>query len=269
MPGQRRRDGTRADRISADPKTLQTPVEFHHVQDVRGLRRAVCDELVVVALLPVRVLKTDVPQAVAPGREDHHSGAVGGDQRRSEQPGQLEVTEMVCRQLDLESVGAAVQRREHHPGVVHQHIERRRHLLDRRRGGPNACQRRQIQMYDRRSGARKLRADPCLCFCDSGTIARRKHHVCARGRQRSCRLPAQPGRRSGDDAGFPRHVDPGDDVQSGEALRHDCGVPAVAWPSRHSGITTSGSHSSSTIHLHMRRIGSMASWGMAIATLQA
>jgi len=35
------------------------------------------------------------------------------------------------------------------------------------------------------------------------------------------------------------------------------------------GGTTAGSQVSSTIHLHIRRIGSMASWGMAIATLQA
>jgi hypothetical protein len=34
-------------------------------------------------------------------------------------------------------------------------------------------------------------------------------------------------------------------------------------------MTTLASHSSSTIHLHIRRIGSMASWGAAIATLHA
>ncbi len=45
------------------------------------------------------------------------------DKLRGKQPGEFEVPEMVGAELDFEAVGGPAQRCEHHPGVVHQHVD--------------------------------------------------------------------------------------------------------------------------------------------------
>ena len=97
-------------------------------------------------------------------------------------------------------------------------------------------------------------------------IARRENDVRAGRRERAGRFPPQAGRRTGDHAGLAGQVDAFDDLECCWPGHYAC---ALTSPRRHSGVTTSGSHASSTIHLHIRRIGSIASCGAAIGTLHA
>ena len=59
------------------------------------------------------------------------------DKPRCEQPGQFEMPEMVGAELDFEAIGGSAERSEHHPGVVHQHVDLGREVLrsPRRRFG--------------------------------------------------------------------------------------------------------------------------------------
>jgi len=83
--------------------------------------------------------------------------------------------------------------------------------------------------------------------------------------QRPCRFPAQPGRRARDHKDLAGQVNSIDDLQGTRTFRH-LGSSSL---SRQSGTTTPGSHSSSTTHLHILRIGSIASCGEETATLHA
>ena len=92
--------------VGADSQLAQSSVGFDRVQDVRRLGCAVCDELVVVAALPVGIVEVDVAHHVAAGGEDDHPGALRGGELRSEQSGEFEVPEMVRADLDFEPVGS-------------------------------------------------------------------------------------------------------------------------------------------------------------------
>ena len=69
--------------------------------------------------------------------------------------------------------------------------------------------------------------------------------------------PAEPAGPSGDQRPASAEVDALEDLGGGG--RHVDDADGLL----HMGETAAGSHASSTIHLHMRRRGSMASWGPA------
>ena len=84
---------------------------------------AVRDELVVFALLPVGIGKVDVTHDVASGGEDDQPGAIGGRKLRDKEPGEFEVPEMVCPDLQFEPIVSTPEGGEHDPGVVHQNMQ--------------------------------------------------------------------------------------------------------------------------------------------------
>ena len=128
------------------------------VQDVRRLGCAVCDELVVVAAAPSwdrrnrRHPCTWPPDERMTTRAPPAAASCG-----SEEPGELEVPEMVRPHLEFEAIVGAAERGEHDAGVVHQDMNRRRDVADRRGGGANAGQRGEIEMHGRGLGARAPR----------------------------------------------------------------------------------------------------------------
>src|ERR1700743_619915 len=88
----------------------QTAVGFLGVQDIRRLGRAVRDELVVFAMLPIRIVDVDVTHDVAAGGKDDDSRARGSGELRCQEPGEFEVSEMICAELYFESILSAAER---------------------------------------------------------------------------------------------------------------------------------------------------------------
>jgi len=67
---------------------------------------------------------------------------------------------MVGRELGLEALSGENPRREHHPGVVHEHVHRYRVARDRGREGPHRVEVREVQHPEFDKGARALGSDP-------------------------------------------------------------------------------------------------------------
>src|SRR5436305_3449742 len=113
MPAQLSADCAWMQRESPHTSILETTIELDRVENVRRLRLAVGDELVVLAPLPVGVVEVDITQLVTVGA-DHDDAARGAPNHRGHQAAdQYEVTEMIGPELKLEAIGSPRERRGH------------------------------------------------------------------------------------------------------------------------------------------------------------
>jgi len=132
--------GSRVDGEGTDAMRLAARIERQGEQGVRRLRLSVRFPLVVGASLELRILEVDPRAAVPARRQRHHPGAIRLAQRWPESRRELEVADVIRRELRLEPARIAYERRRHDSRVVHEHVERpaRRHeacgeRIDRRR----------------------------------------------------------------------------------------------------------------------------------------
>ena len=188
----------------ADAPVAQPPVECDGVQDVGGLCRAVCGELVIGAVLPVGVIQIDVTETVPLRGQVDDAGA--RDELPPQQDGERKMAQMVCPELRFESVVGAAERGEHHPGVVHQHLDDRGDIGDLRCRGLNARQRGEVDHDGGQPRSGLIRLNRVAGLPERGGIARRQHHVRARRRQGPGGLPAQSRRGSGDHTRLAAHT---------------------------------------------------------------
>jgi len=103
---------------------LAARIECQGEERVGGLRLSIGPPLVVWAALEVRILEVDARAAVPPRRQRHHPRALRAAQRRPEPRRELEVAQMIRRQLRLEPAAVAHERWRHDARVVHQHVQR-------------------------------------------------------------------------------------------------------------------------------------------------
>ncbi len=91
-------------------------------QRVRGLRLAVRDPAVVRAALEVRIFEVDLTAHVTARREGDDARAVRADESGPQTLGELEVADVVRRELALVATRGADERCGHDPGVVDQQV---------------------------------------------------------------------------------------------------------------------------------------------------
>ncbi len=139
----------------------------------------------------VGVLEVERRADVAARRQRDHAGAVRALQRRQEPHEQLEVADVIDRELRLEPARIARQRRGHDAGVVDQQVERalgmaRRERVDRRRG-------REVHRLDH--DVREL----AECPARLREVARRDDDLRPRGGEHARGLEADAGVAAGHD----------------------------------------------------------------------
>ena len=133
-------------------------------------------------------------------------------------------------------------------------------------GGADGVERGEVQRDGRRPRVGDLGMNPRLGVGEGAVVACGEDDVRTGGGECPGGFAPEAGGGAGDHAGLAGQVDAVDHLSAVGWFIYVC---AGSSPSRHSGVTTSGSHASSTIHLHIRRIGSIASCGAAIGTLHA
>jgi hypothetical protein len=161
-------------------------VQLHREQSEGNLRGAVGPHRV-VALLRVEI----VPKHRVLVRGDAHlagHGRAPGRQERKQLRCEREVTQVVGRELQLESIdGGLTGRRRHHARVVDEDMDRTLLAQELFREDGHRCERRQVERTNLETGSRNAVPDALRRRTPPGVVAHREHN-----------LGARPGKARGD-----------------------------------------------------------------------
>ena len=207
VAGEVGRDHAGVDRVRVHAAGAEAPLELHGEEHVGGLRLPVGRPLLVGPVLEVDVLEDDGRSLVAEGADRDDARGRSAQERRRDQTGRQEVTQVVRPELELEAVGRLGFGAGHDARVVHEDVEG---LVARQEAlgeGANARQRVELELLHLDALVAGGLADGLRGRLALGEVAGRDHHPGSLGGQRARRLGTQAARAARHQRELPVEID--------------------------------------------------------------